>query len=820
MFGPGDDLLRELLQTFQLEAAEHLQTLNMALLALEVRPDEARRKELVQESFRAAHSLKGAARAVGLDQIEQLAHGMENVLEKARDSKSHLEPQIYDGLYNILDGIGHLLEGKTVDVELLVNKLAASAQGQPAPAAEPPPLPSEAPAESVVPLPVEPVASLPAEPAVIPPPPEAIFVPPPTEPVVPVAPPPVERVAPPPEPRVVAAPPATSNGTPPDRSPKRKSEAPAGETAAAPEATAAPLGISSEETIRVAITKLDNLMAQVGELLVSKMNAEDRTVEMRAIRYQFAGWPKIWREIKTLLPNVSGDSSKRLSDILNRYQEQFQETTQEVSRFDQRLRQDTARLGVIASQLQDNVRHVRMVPFDTLVPVLQRAMRDAAHSECKQVAFNVVGGEVELDKKVLESLKDPLLHMLRNAVSHGIELPPKRESLGKPVEGKVTLSLQQRGGEVRISVKDDGRGFDLSKLRQAGVEKANYSLDERASQDEIIGLAFMPGLTTAENVTAISGRGIGLDVVRQHIEALQGRIQVESVPGKGATIHMFVPVTLTMTRGLLVQVGDERYVLPLLAVEKIVEPSASFMLEGRSMLTVDGVTLPLVSLASLLDRPSVGQDGATGLAVLMVVAEQRLALLVDDVLTEQELAVKPLGKPLHRVRNVAGAAVMGDGKPVVILNAADLVKSAKGVRKITIVQDQQSVQEKTTAHILVVDDSITTRTLEKNILETAGYEVTTATDGREALRRIKEQHIDLVVSDVQMPNMDGIALTRSIRDDVEFKDMPLILVTSLESREDRERGLVAGANAYIVKRGFDQAELLKTVEQLVFVEEV
>lgn len=806
MFGPGDDLLRELLQTFQLEAAEHLQTLNMALLALEVRPEESRRKELVQEAFRAAHSLKGAARAVGLDQIEQLAHAMENVLEKARDSKTHLEAQTYDGLYNILDAIGHLLEGKVVDVEQLVNKLtAAAAPASPAsvtePAAAPAPAPAEPPAAAI---PTPPLPEPAAEPPVLPAP-----VAEPAAPLKPMA----EPVAEP------AAPPPASNGAHPDRSQRRKAEAAAAETPAA-EGAAAPLAINNEETIRVAITKLDNLMAQVGELLVSKMNAEDRTVEMRAIRYQFAGWPKIWREIKTLLPNISGDSSKRLADILNRYQEQFQETAQEISRFDQRLRQDTARLGVIASQLQDNVRHVRMVPFDTLVPVLQRAMRDAAHSEGKQVNFNVVGGEVELDKKVLESLKDPLLHMLRNAVSHGIELPQKRVSLGKPAEGKVTLSLQQRGGEVRISVKDDGQGFDLVKLRQAGTEKANYTLDDRASQDEIIGLAFMPGLTTAENVTAISGRGIGLDVVRQHIEALQGRIQVESVTGKGATIHMLVPITLTMTRGLLVQINDERYVLPLLAVEKIVEPSASFMLEGRTMLTVDGVPLPLVALANLLERPDSSQDGRSGLAVIMVVAEQRLALLVDDVLTEQELAVKPLGKPLHRVRNVAGAAVMGDGKPVVILNAADLVKSAKGVRKITVVQDQQSVQEKTSAHILVVDDSITTRTLEKNILETAGYEVTTATDGREALRRIKEQHIDLVVSDVQMPNMDGIALTRSIRDDVEYKDMPLILVTSLESREDRERGLVAGANAYIVKRGFDQAELLKTVEQLVLVEEV
>lgn len=810
MFGPGDDLLRELLQTFQAEASEHLQTLNMTLLSLEVRPEESRRQELVSEAFRAAHSLKGAARAVGLDTIEELAHAMENVLDGARNTRQHLNADAYDGLYDILDAIGQVLEGQTVDIPTLVARLNSKDKPAPVPTEEQPlivedvPAPVEAAPDNALkeaPIAVEQVAPPAVAPVSIPEPPvpaengrsEASVAP---------ARPPVEAK------RARSQP----------QSARKSADSPTGETAP-PEAVAAPIAVSSEETIRVAIAKLDNLMAQIGELLVSKMNAEDRAAEMRVIRYQFAGWPKIWREIKTLLPQVSGDAGRRLAEILMHYQDQFQEMAQEVSHFDQRLRQDTLRLGIIASQLQDNVRHVRMVPFETLVPGLQRAVRDAAHSERKQVTFQVIGGDVELDKKVLETLKDPLLHMLRNAVSHGIETPEERERAHKPAEGSVTLALQQRGAEVRITVRDDGKGFDLAALRHAGSEKGNYSLDERASQDEVIGLAFLPGMTTSAQVTALSGRGVGLDIVRQRIEALQGRIQVENNPGLGAIIHLLVPITLTMTRGLLVQVGDERYVLPLLAIEKIVVPSQRFMLEGRTMLTVDGSTLPLVPLSSLLERPETSLDEVSGLAVIMVVAEQRLALLVDDVLTEQELAVKPLGKPLARVRNVAGAAVMGDGKPVVILNAADLVKSAKGARKVAAVQNLVGEQEKEVAHILVVDDSITTRTLEKNILETAGYDVTTATDGREALRRIKEQHIDLVVSDVQMPNMDGIALTRTLRESGEFKDIPLILVTSLESREDRERGLVAGANAYIVKRGFDQAELLKTVQQLVFVEE-
>ncbi len=766
-----DDLLRELLQTFQVEAAEHLQTLNMALLGLEVRPEDSRRQELVQEAFRAAHSLKGAARAVGLEDIERLSHSMESALQAARGSQKNLEASTFDVLYDVLDSIGQLLEGEAVPVDSLLRRLSQNGTS-PAPHA-PASFAEEASMTGDAALAVTTMVEVPA--------------------VI------VEETPPPASPIATITPPATLPSGP----------ASVDENHAKPRAAT-----SNEETIRVAIAKLDNLMAQVGELLVSRMNAEQRATEMQTIRYQFDGWSKVWREINMLLPQIDGDAGKRLSDVLMRYQEQFQATTEGVGLFDQRLRQDTLRLGVIASQLQDNVRRVRMVPFETLVPSLQRAVRDAAHTEGKQASFQVIGGEVELDKKVLEMLKDPLLHLLRNAVSHGIEHPEVRCGRGKPEEGQVTLSLQQRGAEVRISVQDDGVGFDLGALRQAGRTQGD-ALDDRASQEEIIGLAFLSGVTTTPEVTVISGRGIGLDVVRQRLEALQGRIEVESVPGQGATIHMLLPVTLAISRGLLVRVGEERYVLPLLSVVKIVKPQQIFTVEGRTMLTVDGATLPLVALSRLLSRPNAEIDDLNGLAVIVAVAEQRFALLVDDVLSEQELAVKPLGRPLHQVRNVAGAALLGDGKPVVVLNTADLIRSARGVRQPTTVRRSEVLQEKARTHILVVDDSITTRTLEKNILETAGFDVTTATDGLEALRCLKEQPVDLVVSDVEMPNMDGIGLTERLRDATEYKDLPIILVTSLESGEDRERGMMAGANAYIVKRGFDQAELLKTVQQLV-----
>ncbi len=748
-----DDFLQELLQTFNAEAAEHLQTLNMALLSLEVRPEAPRCRELLQEAFRAAHSLKGAARAVSLDLIEQVANAMESVFEEAQATQEYLPADAYDVLYDALDAIGQLLEGQTVAVAPLISRLA-QVSGV-----------------------VSEVSATADDPAV-----EAL-------------------------PEM-----ASSNGA-------RVDAPPTVETVSPNDSAARLAAASSEDTIRVAIAKLDNLMAQVGELLGTRMNTEQRAVEVQAIRQQLKDSPKVWHEIKTLLPLIDGEAGVRLTELLTRYQAQVQSTLQDVNRFDQHLRQDTLRLGMIASQLQDSVRYVRMVPFESLAPVLQRAVRDAARSEGKQVAFILSGGEIELDKKVLEALKDPLLHMLRNAVSHGIETAAERTKQGKLAEGNVTVTLQQRGAEVHITVQDDGAGFDLNGLRKAGSHKHGSLLDDHASVDDVIELAFISGVTTSPHVSAISGRGIGLDVVRQRLEALQGRIHVETVPGEGSTIHLVVPITLAVMRGLLVRVGDERYVLPLLSVEKIIEARRGFSVQGQMMIAVDGCALPLVSLAGLLERPFTPDRGAAMLVVVMAVAEQRLALVVDDVLTEQELAIKPLGKPLHHVRNVAGAAILGDGNPVLILNTADLMRAAKGLRQPMVDQYVEEEAPRRNAHILVVDDSITTRTLEKNILEMAGYEVTTATDGAEALRRLADRRVDLVVSDVQMPNMDGIVFTRHLRSNQDFKDLPLILVTSLESREDRERGLIAGANAYIVKRGFNQAELLKTVQQLVFVEE-
>ncbi len=745
-----DALLRELLATFQAEAVEHLQTLNQALLQLERLPEEAQRQKLLQDAFRAAHSLKGAARAVSLQEIEALSHAMESVLQAARDANLALDASTCDVLYDSLDAIQALLDGKTVALDAIREKLAAAGGG---------------------------AARTAGIPAARTPPVAAPDIPPPA--------PAVDSAA--------------------DASPEIETPH-----------TVARIAASAEETIRVSVDKLDNLMAQAGELLVSRISAEQRLAEMRDLRQHVEAWPRTWREIKALLPHVGGDIGLYLNELLERHYAHLQDLSRDIELLDRAINHDASRLGMVANQLQDEVRRVRMVPFQQIVLPLERAVRDAAHSEGKQAKLVVEGSDVELDKKILEMLKDPLLHLLRNAVGHGIEAPPQRAAAGKPAEGLVSIAVQPRGSEIRITVADDGRGFDLDGLRATSARYGGPRLDENAGAEEVIALAFLPGMSTASKVTAMSGRGVGLDVVRQQLESLQGRVEVTSETGAGTTFCLTVPSSLMMTRGLIVRVGRRQFVVPLLAVQKILPPHDIVNVEGQPMLMVDGAPLPLVTLATVLSLPAgtADDDPEKALAIVLGVAELRIAVLVDDVLTEQELAVKTLGKPLQRVRNVTGAALMGDGKPVIVLNPADLVKSARGSSAPAYFLHRGELQDAgPPAHILVVDDSITTRTLEKNILEAAGYLVTIATDGLEAVKRLQETAIDLVVSDVQMPVMDGIELTSHLRETDAHMDLPIILVTSLESHEDRERGMLAGANAYIVKRGFDQAELLATIQQ-------
>jgi two-component system chemotaxis sensor kinase CheA len=486
-----------------------------------------------------------------------------------------------------------------------------------------------------------------------------------------------------------------------------------------------------------------------------------------------------------------------------------------------RFAADRSQLKLLSDELQENVRRARMVPIAALFDPLPRMARDLARERGKEVAVHIEGAETEVDRLVLEAMRDPLIHLLRNAVDHGIELPEQREREDKARRGTVRVRALQKGHSIVLEVTDDGAGIDLDAVRRAAVRIGLLAPQEAAklSAPNTLLLIFHSGLSTQDQVTDLSGRGIGLDVVRQNLERLHGVSQVETRPGQGTSFTLTLPLTLTTSQVLLVGVAGLTVAIPTTTVERILRVNAGKVgqIEGKPAITSHGRPLPLIPLRHILALPasdSPRPSESSFPVVMLGVAEQRVALRVDRLEGTQEVVVKSLGRQLRRVRNIAGATILGNGQVIMILNVADLIRSAQDTPS-TVAPLPLDDRAPPSRRVLVVDDSITTRTLEKNILENSGYRVLVATDGEEAWSLMQTEALDLVVSDIAMPRMDGFALTERIRDDERFRDLPVILVTSLESQQDRRRGLEVGADAYITKSTFDQQNLLDAMERLI-----
>jgi two-component system chemotaxis sensor kinase CheA len=609
-------------------------------------------------------------------------------------------------------------------------------------------------------------------------------------------------------------------------------------------------------------------MAQLSELLVTKIRAEQRLSQVLHLQQFMVSWQKEWLAVRnaynrllrhdmegafgrhglgpvevapggakdrhgirgrTLGPERSGTDHKMKKDIGSLLgfngtsQERLREMQTLVNKLSREYANDTMHMSLVIDELEQEIKRVRMLPLTTITGTFGRMVRDLAQESGKEAVFQVVGGETELDKRVLEQIKDPLIHLLRNAVDHGVESPRDREAVGKSRVGTITLTAEQLGKDVVISVSDDGGGLDLGAIR--GAISRRSGVDAQLLSDEDLREAiFTSGITTSPIITDISGRGVGLDVVRRNVEALHGRIDVESGPGRGTTFTLILPLTLTSSRGLLVETAGELFVIPHNAIEYIMQiaPKDVIALEGHDAVLYGGRPLALVRLADVLNlQPIEGQGDEDRLpVVILAAAERRMAFAVDALAGEQEVVIKGLGNQLTRVGGIAGATVMGSGDVVLILNVADLIKlGLRGEHRSVLTALARPVptrEVRAQKRVLVVDDSITTRTLEKNILEAAGYIVQLATDGQEALGTIAAEGVpDLIVTDVVMPRLDGFGLTQRLKEDPRTADIPVILVTSLDSAEDKSRGIEVGADAYITKSTFDQNNLLETIEQLI-----
>jgi two-component system, chemotaxis family, sensor kinase CheA len=450
--------------------------------------------------------------------------------------------------------------------------------------------------------------------------------------------------------------------------------------------------------------------------------------------------------------------------------------------------------------LQDAAIQTRTLPFGSITGPLPRALRDIAGAEGKEVELVVRGTETELDRVILEGLSEPLVHMLRNCVAHGIEPPAERLAAGKPACGRVVLAAEQRGGLVAVIVTDDGRGVSPELVAQAGREGS------------LVDILATPGFSTSTEVSGLAGRGVGFDVVKAHVESFGGSLQVESEPGGGMSVTLLLPLTLALLDVLLVERGPHVFGVPLASVQEAVAVTETLSLTGRKALELHGASVAFGDLAEVLgaEAPPLPPRAP---ALVVAAGGRRMALACDRLIGESEVVVKPLGPLLASVTGYLGAAILGDGRVALLLDPSAVTSASPRVRRA---EPAEAVPADAARTLLVVEDSFMVRELQRSILEAAGYHVVTARHGVEALEQLAAHgEIELVVTDVDMPEMDGLTLTEAIRASAEWRALPVIVVSSRHSEDDRRRGVEAGADAYMVKDSFDQHALLDTVARMV-----
>jgi two-component system, chemotaxis family, sensor kinase CheA len=586
--------------------------------------------------------------------------------------------------------------------------------------------------------------------------------------------------------------------------------------------------IQAGDTVRVSVQVLESLLLQAEELISAKLMASDLADGLSVIIEELEG--------------RKGDRVRGL-DLVKQLHRQSGENgavgklsgmVEELSAYEGSLENRLARLGkstgkslhslqLMVDTLLSEMKKVHLLPFNSLVEPFPKIIRDLALDLGKKVDLSCSGGELEIDRRILGELKEPLLHIIRNVIDHGIEKPGERQQSNKPSSGMISIDLRhQDGNRAEITIKDDGRGIDLALVKGAAA-RAELITPEQAdsmSDSDALQLIFESGISTSPLITNISGRGLGLAIVREAMEKLGGHAAVSSRAGEGTEFRLVLPLSFATMRALLVETCGKECMIPAANIEQTARVPFTDIkcVENRETVNISGQALSLVRLGTLLELPGVDREGS-GMhleVVILSVAEKRIAVAVNQIIGIQEILAKPLGSQLSRVRNISGATVLGNGSVVPILNVNDLLRSAvnSSAARVSALPSAGRTRAKLRS-VLVVEDSITSRTLLKNILESSGYMVKTAVDGIDGLSILKTEEFDIVVSDVEMPRMDGFELTAAIRRDKNLAELPVILVTGMESREDREHGIDVGASAYIVKSSFDQSRLVEAIEKLI-----
>ncbi|GAM10259.1 gliding motility regulatory protein [Geobacter sp. OR-1] len=781
--------LEHLLATFRVEADEHLRKIFSGLVELEKAAPE-QRTEIVETVFRESHSLKGAARSVNLDDVEALCQAMEGVFCAMKSHEIDGSVELFDLMHRAADHLGRILpaagkalapEDKAVAASLVsrLEDLTLADDGEPGVSE------SEAARAGTI----------------------------------------VDHSA--------ISPPAAE--TTPDHLAVNSTATTAPETPASDYRPPIP---AMTETVRVSTQKLSSLLLQSEEMLFAKLSATQRIGQMRETRGSFHAWEKEWARVIPVLHQLRSANNKTVpgnrgngngtSNELVKLFEFLDWNLDFVKTLESRhvaamtaAKQDSRTLDGMVNNLLADMKKVLMFPFSSLLEIFPKTVRELARDSGKEADLVISGEEIEIDRRVLEEIKDPLVHLIRNCIDHGIETPGERQAKNKPQRGTIRVAVTPVDSRVEVIVSDDGAGIPLDRVRAALLKLGSLPREkvDELSDQELLPFVFQSGISTSPIITELSGRGLGLAIVREKVEKLGGTVSLETAPGSGTSFRIILPLTVATFHGVLVRLGERIFIIPTMHVERTVRLGRGDIktVENRETIPLNGEA---VSLARLADILGVGRaaDPEMIQAIVLTASGMSVAFLVDEVLNEQEVLLKGLGRQLSRVRNVAGVTVIGSGKVVPILNVPDLLKSAvkhSGAAALPAATAETEPAMDRKRSVMVVEDSITTRILLHNIFGAAGYDVVTAVDGLDAFTKLKSAEFDIVVSDVEMPRMNGFDLTSRIRADKRLAEMPVVLVTARESREDRERGIDVGASAYIVKSSFDQSNLLEVVRRLI-----
>lgn len=747
-----------LLATFKVEAEEHLKAISDGLLELEKQPANNGPSPALEQIFREAHSLKGAARSVNHDTIQSLCQSLENVLASWKQGKITTSKQFFDTLYKTGDLIGKLIKlppkGEQKDDSMTVVELLQKLDGLI--------IAKQQQAEQM------------AE----------------------------EKKK---------------------EEPKKKEES----QAQIPEG----LTKSKGTTIRVSLQKLDTLFQEVEEMLMVKLTFQQQMSNLRTMQNTLNEWDKKWAKI---YPNIltlkkfadekafASENNFLLNtvefidwtyDYVKLFKDHLQSLMRETAQ-DQRLA--TSSIDV----LLDDARKLLMQPFSTALDALPRMVRDISGAQGKNVHLDIIGADIEVDRRVLEEIKDPIIHLIRNSIDHGIEVIDVRKKANKAETGTIKIRASELSGNaMELIISDDGNGINIEKVKQSAINQGFITSEDASalSEQESLMLILKSGISTSSIITDLSGRGLGLGIVAEKVDRLGGQLFIESKLGIGTEFRIVVPLTLSTFRGVQVKAGGQDFIIPSHHVKSVIRTNFQDLktIENHEIINFDGKAIPLIPLTVPLGITPSKSHQRIIYAIIIKAMDKMIAFSVDQVVNEQEVLVKGLGKQLKSIRNIMAVSITDSGKIIPILNPRDLLDSSKqtAVRVGVPLEQNQEIGKKKT--VLIAEDSMTSRLLLKNIVESAGFKVKVAIDGLEALSLFNVEEIDLIISDIEMPRMDGFILTSKIRNLDKGKKIPIILCTSLDSAQDKEHGISVGANAYLEKSHFTQSNLLEIIQKLI-----